>query len=75
MKKSSNMQMVPAWLRFDAALRYASMTKHQLRPLLLSGEVYGKKIGRVWLVSRESLDNYLKQDGEGIRLAALQILR
>ena len=28
----------PAWLRFADALRYASLTKHQLRPLLQTGE-------------------------------------
>jgi hypothetical protein len=63
-----------AWIRFPAALAEFSMTKHQLRPLLLSGDVTGKKIGRVWLISRESLEGYLYADQRRARLAVRSVL-
>lgn len=67
--------IVPAWLRFGDALSYASLSKHQLRPLLHSGDVYGKKVGRVWIVSRDSLDAFLNSDRTKARLVARSVLR
>ena len=63
-----------SWIRFPAALTEFSLTKHQLRPLLLSGSVTGKKIGRVWLISRESLEDYLYSDQRRARLAVRSVL-
>jgi len=65
---------MPTFIRFPVALREYSLTKHQLRPLLKSGEVYGKKEGRVWLISRESLEDYLYSDQRKARLAVRSVL-
>lgn len=66
--------MSVSWIRFRMALEEFSLTKHQLRPLLLSGDVCGKKVGRVWLISRESLEDYLYSDQRRARLAVRSVL-
>ena len=64
----------PTWIRFGSALEEFSLTKHQLRPLLQDGSVTGKKVGRVWLISRESLEDYLYSDQRRARLAVRSVL-
>jgi hypothetical protein len=66
--------ILPAWFRFGDALRYASMTKHQLRPLLQDGAVVSRKVGRVWLISRDSLDEYLSERSMKAELVVRSVL-
>jgi len=72
--KMIDTEFMPNWLRFEDAMKYSSMTKHQLRPLLQDRRVYGKKVGKIWLVNRESLDDYLNSDRTKARLVVRSVL-
>lgn len=64
----------PAWFRFNDALIHASMSKHELRPLLKDGVIVSRKVGRIWHINRESLDNYLSERHLKARLVVREIL-
>ena len=61
--------ITPRWLSLSDACKYSNMSKNTLRPLLVSGEIYGfqktteKGNGGNWTVDRESIDDYQLQFG------------
>jgi hypothetical protein len=50
------------------------MTKHQLRPLLKDGTVVSRKVGRLWFISRESLDEFMSERDVKSELVVRSIL-
>jgi len=59
------------WLTVDEAAKLAGYHEDHIRRLVRSGEVKGRKVVIVWLVSRKSLDAYLRrQEQRGERRGA-----
>lgn len=59
------------WLTIKEAATLAGYHENHIRRLVRSGEVKAKKIVIVWLVSRKSLDAYLRrQEQQGERRGA-----
>ncbi len=41
------------------ACEYSNLSKRHLRLLLEQGKIFGKKIGRDWITTKEEIDKYL----------------
>jgi excisionase family DNA binding protein len=56
------------WLTVEEAATLAGYHENHIRRLVRAGEVKARKVVIVWLVSRKSLDAYLRrQDKQGER--------
>lgn len=52
------------WLTLKEAATLAHYNLDHLRELLREGKVKGRKVVTVWLVSRSSLERYLREQSE-----------
>jgi hypothetical protein len=67
-----NCKLIPRWLSFGDACRYASMPLRKMKYYIKTGEIFAIKKGR-WFVDRESIDNFFLNDS-GERLMVEKVL-
>lgn len=57
------------WIDFEEATRYSMLGHHTVRLLLHQGKIRGRRVGKKWVVSRESIDAYLNEPHQKVRVA------
>ena len=72
---TESIQITSAWLTFKEACEYARVGHHTIRQLLNDGELTGRRVGRKWIVSRQSIDDYLSEATRKVKVAVGEILR
>lgn len=59
----------PVWMTFKEACLYSTLGHHTVRLLLHQGKIRGRRVGKKWVVSRESIDDYLNEPHQKVRVA------
>lgn len=72
---AESMPIMPPWLTLKEACVYARVGHHTIRQLLNNGDLTGRRIGRKWIVSRQSIDDYLSEATRKVKVAVGEILR
>lgn len=52
----------PRWMDLETATKYISLSDKTLLRLRDEGKIWGKNIGKKWLIDRESLDAFMRSD-------------
>lgn len=61
-QKSMENQKVDDIISLEEASIISHLSQVHLRHLVSSGKLWGKKIGRNWVTSREAIENYIKKE-------------
>ena len=72
---AESMLITQPWLTFKEACKYARVGHHTIRTLLKDGELTGRRVGRKWIISRKSIDDYLSEATKKVKVAVGEILR
>ncbi len=53
------------WITTEEAVKLTGYSSEQIRRLARAGRITSKKFGPVWMISRESLLEYIQTEGRG----------
>ena len=62
MAENKKRKELEEWVTVKEASRIMRMTDRWVRELINKGELEARKLGNMWLVSRESIYEYLRRD-------------
>ena len=57
------------WLTFKEACDHSTLGHHTVRLLLHQGKIRGRRVGKKWVISRESIDAFLEEPHRKARVA------
>jgi len=58
-------EIVRSWLTYKEAEQLVGLSRTTLWKLISAGEIEHRKVGRAVRINRESLEAYMRQEGEG----------
>lgn len=61
--------MTSPYLTFKEACLYSRLGHHTIRQLLLEGKIRGRRVGKKWIVNRESIDAFLEEPHRQAKVA------
>jgi len=59
--QSGTRQIINNHISVQAAFEYSGYSLQYLRRLLRRGKLRGIKIGQIWLIEKDALDNYIEK--------------
>ena len=62
------------YLTFPEACEYARINRNKMRVLLKTGKIPSRKVGRTWIVPRASIDAFMSEPHDRIRLGVSKII-
>jgi excisionase family DNA binding protein len=61
MHTATSQQVLPQWLRFPEAERYAGLGRSTLTQLIKAGEIDAARVGKSVRIKRVSIDEYMER--------------
>jgi excisionase family DNA binding protein len=62
------------YLTFPEACEYARINRNKMRVLLKTGKIPSRKVGRTWVVPRASIDAFMSEPHDRIRLGVSKMI-
>lgn len=62
------------YLTFPEACEYSRINRNKMRDLLKAGKIPSRKVGRTWIVPRASIDAFMAEPRNRVRLAVRNLV-